>query len=260
MKNKNFCKVLFLSIFFVFNQSKAQSYSNEDCNENLIFKKEYFKNIKIVDSSIYKPQGYELKNALLFISKYSHVTWESMLNYARTYPGGIYEEDRKIWLSWYEKNKCKNIQFKKIKKQDIYFVNGIAYDKSTTQLYTGISQEFDRRGNLKFEQYYYEGLLMKNLIYYNIFSQQIVSDEIQFNSKNLKTKHLRFSSDGNDYWETLFDENEKKSEFNAYQNQKLILHKEYLNGKKNGKWFCFKKDGTKCEIEYEIGKKIKDCK
>lgn len=249
--------ILFVLLFFT--GVKAQGNSDEDCVENQLFKKEYFRNINIVDSSIYKPQGYELKSSLLFISQYSHVSFESMLNYARTYPGGVYQEDRKIWISWYEDNKCKNIQFKKNKRRDIYFVNGVSYDKSTSQVYTGIAQEFNGKGKLKFEEYYYDGLLMKSLLYYNFSSKQIVSDEINFNSKNLKTKQLRFSSDGNKYWETLFDENEKKSEFNVYENQKLIVHEEYLDGKKNGKWFCLNEDGTICEKEFKFGMKIKDC-
>lgn len=83
-----------------------------DCKENLEFKKEFFSNIKTIDSLIYKNQNQQFNKSLGFISKYSHVTFESTLNYARKYPGGAYEKDRKIWIDWYEKNKCTNIQFK----------------------------------------------------------------------------------------------------------------------------------------------------
>lgn len=32
------------------------------------------------------------------VSKYSHVSFESRLNYAGLYPSGIYDKDRKGWL------------------------------------------------------------------------------------------------------------------------------------------------------------------
>ncbi|MBD3906352.1 hypothetical protein NAL32_16830 [Chryseobacterium sp. Ch-15] len=83
-----------------------------DCKENLEFKEKFFESIKFIDTLIYSIQGRKFNEALNFISKYSHVSSESMLNYARIYPGGVYEKDRKIWIDWYEKNKCTNIQFK----------------------------------------------------------------------------------------------------------------------------------------------------
>jgi len=83
-----------------------------DCKENLEFKKSFFGSIQFIDTLIYSIQGKKFHDALKFISKYTHVSSESMLNYARIYPGGVYEKDRKIWIDWYEKNKCTNIQFK----------------------------------------------------------------------------------------------------------------------------------------------------
>lgn len=82
------------------------------CKENLEFKEKFFESIKSIDTLIYSIQGRKFHESLDFISKYTHVSSESMLNYARTYPGGVYEKDRKIWIDWYEKNKCTNIQFK----------------------------------------------------------------------------------------------------------------------------------------------------
>ncbi|TDX92646.1 hypothetical protein BCF50_1586 [Chryseobacterium daecheongense] len=87
--------------------------NNAECLENLDFKKEYFFHIGVIDSLVEKSQNKRFKKSLLFISKYSHVSTESMLNYARSYPIVVYKEDRKGWISWYEKNKCNNIQFKK---------------------------------------------------------------------------------------------------------------------------------------------------
>lgn len=94
------------------NDLKYQN-TNLNCNENKTFKKEFYKNINVVDSLIYKNQNDQFNKSLLFISKYTNVSFESRLNYARLYPNGIYEKDRKGWLEWYEKNKCNNIQLKK---------------------------------------------------------------------------------------------------------------------------------------------------
>jgi hypothetical protein len=88
-------------------------YVKGDCIENLEFKKEYFYHIKMIDSLVEKSQNKQFTKSLLFVSKYAHVSAESMLNYANTYPMGVYEDDRKVWLDWYDKNKCNNIQFKK---------------------------------------------------------------------------------------------------------------------------------------------------
>jgi len=83
------------------------------CKENPEFKEKFSESVKFIDTLINSVQGRKFREALNFISKYTHVTSESMLNYAGKYTAGAYREDRKIWLDWYEKNKCTNIQFKK---------------------------------------------------------------------------------------------------------------------------------------------------
>lgn len=111
-------KIIFIFPFFLLASctifpEKNKVSTNGECIENVDFKKEYFLNIKMIDSLIYKNQNDQFKKSLQFMSKYSHVSFESTLNYARLYTGGAYEKDRKVWLDWYEKNKCNNIQFKK---------------------------------------------------------------------------------------------------------------------------------------------------
>ncbi|WP_294732520.1 hypothetical protein [uncultured Flavobacterium sp.] len=59
-----------------------------------------------------KVKNESFDSSLKFISKYTHVSFNSMNNYARTYPLGIFEKDKEGWLKWYEENKCNNIQFK----------------------------------------------------------------------------------------------------------------------------------------------------
>jgi hypothetical protein len=110
--------LFFILIFLLLVNCKSIKKSNNlsvdgNCIENLDFKNEYFYNIKIIDSLIEKNQNTQFSRSLKFMSNYSHVSFESTLNYARLYPIGAYERDRKGWLDWYEKNKCYNIQFKK---------------------------------------------------------------------------------------------------------------------------------------------------
>lgn len=114
MKNIFSILVLLLSINCANSLKNSNNvYVKGDCIENLDFKKEYFYHIKMIDSLVEKSQNKQFTKSLLFVSKYAHVSAESMLNYANTYPMGVYEDDRKGWLEWYEKNKCSNIQFKK---------------------------------------------------------------------------------------------------------------------------------------------------
>jgi hypothetical protein len=104
--------------------------TNINCNENTSFKVEFFKNVKNVEDFIVmestthfedfeeyeklitEEKIYTYKLSLKFISKYAHVSYESMLNYATAYPLEVYEKDKQGWLKWYEENKCSNIQFK----------------------------------------------------------------------------------------------------------------------------------------------------
>ncbi|MFL9835741.1 hypothetical protein [Chryseobacterium terrae] len=116
MKNIFFIIILLLLMNCANSVRKSNNISiNGDCIENLDFKAKYFSNINIIDSLINKNEGDQFDKSLGFISKYSHVSFESRLNYAGLYPSGVYEKDRKGWIEWYEKNKCSNIQFKKKK-------------------------------------------------------------------------------------------------------------------------------------------------
>lgn len=125
-------KYLIIFIFFVSckTANKNSTKRTSDCNENIKFKTEFFKKIKIVEDYIEtlsttnfkdfeeyeKVMTIEKKNiyesSVKFISQYSHVSFESMANYARTYPIGVFKKDKEVWLKWYEENKCNNIQFK----------------------------------------------------------------------------------------------------------------------------------------------------
>lgn len=108
--------MIFFIVFFCLSCSitkKRASYNeNSQCIENEKFKNEFFKNIDIIDNLINKNQNEIFHKSLKFISLYTPVSFETMLNYGSIYPYGTYEKDKQIWLDWYEKNKCNNIQFK----------------------------------------------------------------------------------------------------------------------------------------------------
>ena len=113
---KNMKFSLFLSLFLVILyscSSTKQKSAKKDCVVNYAFKKEFFWHIKKIENSITEVQGASFRNSLYFIGQYCKVSFESMSNYANTYPIGVFEKDKLVWLEWYENNKCNNIQLKK---------------------------------------------------------------------------------------------------------------------------------------------------
>jgi len=122
--------IVLIILCFSCSTNKNIETQNSLCNENLKFKIEFFKNIKIVEDYVKLESTTEFNNldeyehimtdekrknyevSLKFISKYAYVSFESMANYDRGYPIGVYKKDSQGWLKWYEENKCKNIQFK----------------------------------------------------------------------------------------------------------------------------------------------------
>lgn len=83
---------------------------SENCNENKKFKELFFYNINYIEKNITVRQDETFRNSLLIISKYTHVSFDKMMNYSNTYPYGVFLKDKEIWLKWYDENKCNNIQ------------------------------------------------------------------------------------------------------------------------------------------------------
>ena len=86
---------------------------SKGCIENLKFKKEFFIRINIVDQNLSLKQDSLFRNSLIFLSNYAPVSFYETMNYARIYPPQALEIDKKVWIKWYEDNKCKNIKLKK---------------------------------------------------------------------------------------------------------------------------------------------------
>ena len=113
--NKYLFNILSLTVILFVSCSSmnvVQSNDEKNCNENLEFRKAFFDNVRNVETLIDKNQNESFKNSLNFIGKYTDVNFESMTNYAGTYPIGVFEKDKKAWLSWYEENKCRNLKIK----------------------------------------------------------------------------------------------------------------------------------------------------
>lgn len=103
-----------LVLSVIFSCSSTREYpANSNCVENEEFKKCFFSNIDNIEKNITKAQDQSFKKSLIFLSKYVHVSFESTLNYANTYPVDTFKKDKENWLEWYEKNKCNNIKIKK---------------------------------------------------------------------------------------------------------------------------------------------------
>lgn len=107
-----YVKIIFLILVGCASSNKKNLAEDKTCNENLAFKKAYFENVQNIENLIDKEQNESFHKSLKFISKYTKVSFESMLNYAHTYPYGVFEKDKVKWLKWYEENMCENIQFK----------------------------------------------------------------------------------------------------------------------------------------------------
>lgn len=104
--------IIIISLFFICCKSTNVINDGNDCVENAEFKEKFFSNIKYIEKNITEVQDAKFKNTLEFLSKYVHISFERMSNYANSYPIGIFEKDKKGWLEWYEKNKCSNLKLK----------------------------------------------------------------------------------------------------------------------------------------------------
>jgi hypothetical protein len=109
---KNILITLILSLLFSCSSTRTFQ-TNGNCVENKEFKKCFFSNIENIENNTTKTQDQSFKNSLKFLSQYVHVSFESTLNYANTYPVGTFKKDKENWLKWYEENKCNNIKVKK---------------------------------------------------------------------------------------------------------------------------------------------------
>ena len=106
-------KILLILLPIIFSGSSCKSGKNSiACIENNKFKEEFFMRINIVEQNLSLNQDSLFRSSLIFLSNYAPVSFYETMNYARIYPLQAFEKDKKIWIKWYEDNKCKNLQLK----------------------------------------------------------------------------------------------------------------------------------------------------
>lgn len=131
MRNLNIYVIVFFLSMSCANKKSSQMNKNIICNENDFFKELFFKHLNYLDS-YYESSGivvyntddsFEEKirkldkensdyyNALSFFSKFPGIDYKYIGTYTGRIPYKIYLNEKKIWLEWYEKNKCNNIQW-----------------------------------------------------------------------------------------------------------------------------------------------------
>ncbi len=83
------------------------------CRENKKFKKTFFDKIDYIGANIYgRSPDSTFISTLIFISNYAPVSFYKMRHYVISYTPDVFQNDKKVWLRWYEENKCKNIKLK----------------------------------------------------------------------------------------------------------------------------------------------------
>jgi len=107
--------IIIISLIFLSCKPTNVVSNDNNCVENAQFKEKFFSNVNYIEKNISVRQDEKFKNSLEFLSKYVHISFERMSNYANTYPIGVFEEDKKGWLEWYKKNKCSNLKLKDTK-------------------------------------------------------------------------------------------------------------------------------------------------
>ena len=108
-------RVTFLAILLLLNSCLATKGSNKrECDENQIFRNIFFDAIRKVENDMLgKGEPGDYNEGLDFIDDYTKVSYDKMLNYSRSYTTmKEFEKDKKVWLRWYNKNKCYNLQVK----------------------------------------------------------------------------------------------------------------------------------------------------
>jgi len=145
----------------------------------------------------------------------------------------------------------------KVGLKEIYVENNLAYKVADDELFSGQAQKVRNNGHLVFEEYYKNGNPIKSIVYYNGTEKPIPARITEFYEKSFDKKKetvYRWKEPTVEY--IYYDQNEKKTLIEQYENEKLTYRCEYLNNKKHGTEFCLDDDGNELEIEYRNGIKI----
>jgi len=91
---------------------KSSNFNSPTCNENEKFKERFFYHVQYFDKNISVAQDAKFIESVIFVSNYAPVSLNQIMNYSRSYPIGVYEQDKIKRIEWYDANKCENIQLK----------------------------------------------------------------------------------------------------------------------------------------------------
>lgn len=105
-------KLLIFLFPLVLSSSCTSTIIKNSCHENEEFKNLFFSHIEYIESNISISQNEKFRESVIFMSNYVPVSLNRILNYSRTYPTGVFKNDKIKWIEWYQENKCKNIQLK----------------------------------------------------------------------------------------------------------------------------------------------------
>jgi hypothetical protein len=109
---KNFVLIL---IFTTSNHCLVRA----QCFENMKFKEKVFHNISVAEcyteerttNAIHTIKSKTFLRSLSFISKYTHVSLNTVANYQIGYVSmDAFRIDKSKWVDWYDKNKCNNLK------------------------------------------------------------------------------------------------------------------------------------------------------
>jgi hypothetical protein len=104
--------IYFVILLFLSCKPISDTKDGNKCVENTEFKEKFFYHIEYIENNISAFQDSKFKESVIFLSNYAPVSTNHIMNYARTYPIGIFEKDHIKILEWYEENKCNNIKLK----------------------------------------------------------------------------------------------------------------------------------------------------
>lgn len=148
----------------------------------------------------------------------------------------------------------------RIKTSELYTYKNITYRESDNSIFTGIAESRKNNGHLIFKKEYNNGYVSKYTLYYNIDGETVSDETFYYSNSTIKKKHISYPHTGTLKTITDFDENGKKSLDEQFENDKLVYHCEYLNGKKHGTISSIDKNNIKNTCQYINGKKISSSK
>ena len=142
--------------------------------------------------------------------------------------------------------------------KEVYFENDIGYKVSDDKRFNGVAQKIRTNGHVVYEQYFNDGILEKDIVYFNNSERKIASIRYydQINPLILRREE-NFRKSSNWKGIIVYDESGKRIFEEQFENGDLTYRCEYNGRKKHGQEICCNKDGTQTIYKYVNGKRKK---